>query len=114
MKKLFLIGGVLLLIYGCAPPKPLYYWGNYSSTLYAVKKNPNAETAQKHKEELSTIFMKAKENDLSVPPGVYAEYGFILVKTGFQEEADKYFDLEKQVYPESAYFIEKIKILLRK
>lgn len=98
----------------CAPPKPLYYWGNYSNTLYKYKKTPNDSNLQKHKEELVKIIKKSRELGINVPPGVSAEYGFILLKTGSKEEAIKYFDLEQQTYPESKTFMEKLKSFLIK
>ena len=110
MKRLFFcFCAMALLSVGCAMPKPMYYWGNYPHTLYAYKKAPSDATLQKHKEELIKIIEKSKELEIRVPPGVYGEYGFILVKTGDKEGALKYFGLEQQTYPESKIFIDKMK-----
>ena len=115
MKKMFIIFALSgLLGIGCAAQKPMYYWGNYSNTLYQYKKAPSDSTLQKHKEEIAVIIQKSKEIDVNVPPGIYGEYGFILLKTGDKAEAIKYFDLEEHTYPESRVFIEKIKSYLVK
>ncbi len=56
MKKSYFI---LLLLFGlftgCQTPGGMYYWGNYSSTLYEFKLNPDEKTFEKHKLELSSI-----------------------------------------------------------
>ena len=90
-------------------PKPTYYWENYSSSLYKLKKTPNDENLQKHKETLVKIIEKSNKNNSRVPPGVYCEYGYILLKEGKTEEGLKYFSMEEQTYPESKIFIQRLK-----
>lgn len=110
MKKIILISIVLGLAgIGCATQKKgIFYWGDYSKTLYALKKTPNDETLTKHKNELQEIIGKSAEMNKKVPPGVYAEYGFILAREGDAQEAEKYFKLEAQTYPEATPFMEKL------
>lgn len=110
MKRIILI----LILAGLASiscatqKKTLYYWGDYSKTLYALKKTPNEENLTRHKKELQEIIAKSAEKKLKVPPGVYAEYGFILAREGDAKEAEKYFKLEAQTYPEATPFMEKL------
>jgi hypothetical protein len=99
---------------GCATQKPMYFWGNYSSSLYAYKKTPNEENLLKHKKELLKIIEESKARGLRVPPGVYCEYGYILMKEGKNEEALKYYELEEQTYPESTIFIQHLKSQINK
>ena len=94
---------------GCATQKPLYSWGDYSSSLYKLKKNPCEENLMKHKQVLLKIIEDSMKNSLRVPPGVYCEYGYILMKEGKFNEAMPYFDLEEKTYPESAVFIQRLK-----
>ncbi len=49
---LFLLDGFLT---GCATQKPLYYWGNYSKSLYTYKKSPTEENLKAHKATLVKI-----------------------------------------------------------
>ena len=105
---LFLIIISYLLI-GCTSQKPLYHWGNYSSTLYEYKKAPNDENLINHKNTLAEIIKKSKEEGLRVPPGVYCEYGYIFMKEGNHNDALRYFDLEEQTYPESKIFMQNLK-----
>jgi hypothetical protein len=110
MKNLYLI--LLLVSYfflGCATQKPIYYWGNYSSYLYDYKKTPNEEYLLKYKHELLRIIEESKARGFRVPPGVYCEYGYILMKEGNYREALQYYDFEEQNYPESKIFIQNLK-----
>ncbi len=98
------------LFAGCATTqKPMYSWGDYSSSLYKLKKDPCDENLMKHKQVLLKIMEDSKENGLRVPPGVYCEYGYILMKEGKSNDALSYLDLEEKTYPESAVFIQRLK-----
>jgi hypothetical protein len=92
----------------CAQKKTLFYWGNYSDTLYEYKKTPNDDNLIKHKEAIRDIIEKSKEKNMKVPPGIYCEYGYLLAKEGMKVEAKKYFELELNTYPESASLIKKL------
>ena len=105
---------VCWLISACAKPPVTYYWGDYSATLYDAKKSPTAETLQKHKDALVQIIQESNRQSLRVPPGVYAEYGYLLLKEGNTTEGVKYLDLEAETYPESKAFIERVKTVVAK
>ena len=94
-----------MLIVGCEPPA-MYYWGNYSDTLYKYKKNLTPEMLEKHKIELKTIVNKSDNLGLRTPPGVNAEYGYLLLLEGNTSEAIPYLEKEKSLYPESTKFID--------
>lgn len=95
-----------LLIGGCATaPKPLYYYGSYSRTLYKLKKDPTAQSSAKHQASLEEVIRVSKEKNLRVPPGIYCEYGYLLWQEKRQTEAEAQFNLEMQTYPESTQFV---------
>jgi hypothetical protein len=98
------------LLLGCAA-KPLYYWGSYEKSLYAYKKEPTEDTRKDHIETLQDIIKVSQEEGTRVPPGVYAEYGYIMLQTGKKAEAMKYFDLEQKTYPESALMVNRLNSL---
>jgi hypothetical protein len=99
---------LLPFLSGCAP-QPLFYWGNYSETLYDYKKNPDQKTLDAHKKSLQDILDESPKKNRQVPPGVYAEYGYILLKEGKDQDGLRYLDKEQAVYPESRLFIQRIK-----
>lgn len=109
MKKnipiLFLL--VVVSLVGCAP-KRMYNWENYSETLYSCKKNSNEESLLKHMQELEKIIEVSTRNNMRIPPGVYGELGYYYLKSNKTKEAVEYFNLEKQLYPESGILMERL------
>ncbi len=97
-----------IITLGCAAPK-MYYWEDYSKSLYNYKKTPSDETMARHKQGLLKIIEVSQQNNMRVPPGVCCEYAYILMKDGKNEEALKYLIMEEQSYPESAPFIKLLK-----
>lgn len=108
--KILKFGSVLLLtifVIGCLPPK-MYYWGNYSNSLYHTKKNPTEESVLKHQQALENIIEESKNTSLRVPPGVYAELGYIYFQQNKNQLAIQYFQYEKATYPEAALFMDRL------
>lgn len=113
MKTIIIIFFTAFIIYsGCSPlSKDTFYWGDYSLTLYDYKKNPDETTLEAHKKEILEVIEYANKWERKVPPGVYAEYGYILLKEGKETEGMASLDKETTLYPESAVFIERIKTM---
>jgi len=99
----------LALLAGCAPSEKTFYWGEYSSTLYDLKKNPDDKTLEAHKKELLLIVEQSGKKHKKVPPGVYAEYGYILLRSGSETEGMEFLDKETSLYPESVVFVQRLK-----
>ena len=96
----------LLMLAGCAASnKELYYWGNYSSTLYAYTKEPSVKTMAAHHKELLNIITKSTKQRKAVPPGIYAELGHMSLKKGETTQANAYFQKELTLYPEASILI---------
>lgn len=43
-----------------------------------------------------------------LPPGIYAEYGYFLVASGKTDEGVEMFQKEKQLYPQSHVFMDRL------
>lgn len=97
---------VLLLAsaYGCAPSRK-YAWGSYDTALYSHYKNSQEKEA--HLERLTEIVQNAEAED-KVPPGLYAEYGYVLYEFDNIPQAIIYFEKEKAKWPESAVLMQKM------
>jgi len=109
MKRIYIILLlVILFILGCATER-LYYWGNYSQTLYKYKKSPKEETLAGHKACLVNIIEESNKRNKRIPPGVCCEYGYILLKEGKTDQALYYFEMEEKNYPESKVFIGRLR-----
>ena len=94
---------------GCAPSGNTFYWGDYSSTLYDLKKTPDEKTLDAHRKQLLLVMEESGKRGKQVPPGVYAEYGYVLLRDGKEAEGMGYLDKEAALYPESVVFIQRIK-----
>ena len=85
-----------------------YYWGNYAVTLYAYQKSPSPETLAQHEKELRDIIEYSNDNQLKVPPGIYAELGYIEQNRGEPASALSLYQQEMTTYPESQAFLERL------
>jgi hypothetical protein len=103
---LFTLFLACIFLAGCT--QKMYYFGNYSNTLYAFTKNQDEESLIRHKQELEHIITESQIQKLPVPPGIYAELGYINLKAGRNNEAIRLFQSEVQVYPESVYFMDNL------
>ncbi len=108
-KKSFHLVIILFLsvLTGCAAPT-MYYWGDYSKSLYSYRKNATEANLLKHKQILENIVEESNNRNLRVPPGVYAELGYIYFRQNKNEEAIKYYELEERIYPESKVFMQRL------
>ncbi len=95
-KKRILLLIIALALSGCASPQ--YQWGIYEHALYGYYKNP--ERLDKYAAELARIITIGEAAN-KVPPGIYAEYGYVLLIQGKRNEAIAYFEREKKAWPES-------------
>lgn len=107
MKYLLFFGLSLLIFSGCAQKK--YYWGGYETDLYSYYKSPQTpEDQARFMTQLSALIAEAQELQKLVPPGIYAEYGYALSRTGKYPEAIEYFEKEASAWPESKPLMERV------
>ncbi len=106
-KLLFVVLLTGICFAGCAPQR-MYYFGNYSQTLYSLEKNQTEEALINHKQELEKIISESEARNLPVPPGIYAELGYINLKTNNSQEAIMLFQTESQLYPESKHLMDRL------
>lgn len=95
---------LLLLLANCAP-KTLYSWNGYDDVVLEYYKNP-AER-EEFVEALAEIIVEAEESG-NIPPGLYAEYGYVFYEEGVYDQAIVYFQKEHAVWPESRFFMNKM------
>lgn len=105
------IGCIVLLavfLSGCATPQRMYYWGDYSNTLYQSKKHSSDQSSLGHQQALENIIAESGKNNLRIPPGVYAELGYIYFRQNKKDLAIQNFKMEKQLYPESTLLMDRL------
>lgn len=94
------------LLAGCAPkgPEPLYYWGDYQQQIYSYYQKDS--DPQKQIDALNLDVEKARAVNKSVAPGLHAQLGLLYAKTGDTNKAFSQFATEKQLFPESAAYMD--------
>ncbi|MGB0837211.1 MAG: DUF4810 domain-containing protein [Flavobacteriaceae bacterium] len=101
--RILILGMALTLLYSCSSTKKLYSFpSDYESAYYKHLKGNSDSYARVLQEMFRDI---RNQENAKIPPGLYAEYGFILLAQGHKNRAQIYFDKEIQEYPENSYFI---------
>lgn len=108
MKKIFLLSGFILLLSSCSTQKNLYSWDKYTTTSYNYYKKQTPESEEALMKTYQRIITKAENQNSRIAPGIYAEYGFFLMKNGKRDEGLTYITKEKELYPESTPFIDRL------
>jgi len=108
--SLLAITAIGFVMSGCgAQPKPLYTYGNYSESYYSSKKDVGTNTALELQKSIEYAIENANESRSGrVAPGMYANLGYIYLKSGKTDKAIESFNKEKSIYPESAHFMDRM------
>jgi hypothetical protein len=103
------VAGVALLS-GCAQHnQALYNYEDYSDNYYASKKNMTPDSSLALQQSIEKAIENADDSTSKrVPPGMYANLGYIYLKSGKSKEAIDNFVKEKTLYPESAHFMDRM------
>lgn len=109
IKLLFISSLVLLLTTSCSVKQPaLYSWSSYSDATYNYIKSHSDEDKARLIKTYESIIKKQKGTRKCVPPGVYADYGYLLIESGEKDKGKEMLEKEIALYPESKVFIERI------
>ena len=109
MKKIVLSSVLALGLVGCATgPQSLYNWGSYPHQTYLMYTAPEKATPSAQITTLEAEIQKTKGKGLAVPPGLYAHLGLLYLQENNSQKAIEYFQLERQVYPESTVLMDRL------
>jgi hypothetical protein len=106
VRLLLIASGLVILLGGCVTNHQRYGWGTYDPSLYAYYKDPTKEAALA--ESLAAIISTADSNHALVPPGIYAEYGYLQLQQGKNNAAADLFKQEESHWPESKVFMDRM------
>ena len=116
MKKLLLLIVsivIMIILLGCSF-KGQYVWGQYPMRRFKYEKkqsNKNLNKLIRNFYEAKSVSKWAKYPDA---PSLNCELAYYLYLNGENEEAMKYFDLEKELFPRSVKFVDLLIIELEK
>ena len=109
MKKLFIAAVTVLALASCGTVQPdLYSWYDSEDATYQYTKRNTEEKLTAAMEQYKKVINNQKGARQVVPPGVNAEYGYLLVKSGQKQEGLTLLKQEIALYPESEKFISRI------
>ena len=108
MKKLILSAICVMAMVSCQTQQPLYSWYDSEDATYTYTKRATEETLAKAMAQYEKVIKKQNGLRKVVPPGVNAEYGYLLCKAGKKQEGLALLRAEIKAYPESEKFISRI------
>ena len=98
-----------LLLFGCAPSqKTLYSWGSYQQESHDYVKNSTDGSLDDLLKVYGEMVNKQTGTRKTIPPGICADYGYLLIKKGKKAEGIAMMKKEVALYPESAPFMSRI------
>ena len=98
----------ILTIGGCQP-ETLYSWGGYEPSIQAMYTDQGANFKPADEiHRLSAEIQKDGAEKKKVPPGEYAYLGYLSYTTGDTKSARRYFEAEKQAFPQSAALMDRL------
>lgn len=108
MRKFLIAVGFVIAMASCSSQKSLYSWYNSEDATYQYTKKSTDKALTEAMAQYQKVISKQKGVRKVVPPGVNAEYGYLLVKAGKKEEGLALLRAEIKAYPESENFVSRI------
>lgn len=108
MKKFIIATIVVMTLASCSTTNALYSWYDYEDATYQYNKSHTDKLQVRVLEQYQKLIDKQKGTRGVVPPGLYAEYGYLLYKTGKKDEGINFLKKEVALYPESDTYISRI------
>ena len=108
MKKYIYIIILSIAVSSCGSSKKLYSWGKYEQASYNYLKKADEKSTEKIIKEYNSVISKQKGTRKMIPPGMLADYGFLLIQKGNMVDGIANLKKEISLYPESKIFIDRI------
>lgn len=120
--RLFIIISFVTLIFSsCATTNRQYYWGpvsenitRYERVIYNYYKYQSPESICKMIETYQDIMLKCKTDEKMIPPGICAEFGYILLNPENEEYFNQYATKSQKKMMEGIVFLEYGKEMIQK
>ena len=97
---------LIAVLPGCVSNQQKYDWGKYDSSLYSYYKDPTK--VGELSASLAAIINEADSKHAIVPPGIYAEYGYLQMQQGRNQDTINSFRQEATHWPESKAFMDQM------
>ncbi len=94
--------------FSCTTGKQLYNWRGYDDAVYAYTKTADEQSTETLIQIYEKLINKPGGTRNAPPPGVCADYGYILIRKGEVAKGKELLIKETMLYPESKPFIDRI------
>jgi hypothetical protein len=109
MRRLILFIGAALFASACRTPPTLYEWGDYEdSVAHLFRGGEAANGAEKELAQLEQLAGRSRDLGKPPPPGLLAHIGYLHAESGDLQGARAYFSAEKEAWPVSAKFMDRL------
>lgn len=100
---------IAMLLASCGTTKAMYNWYDYDRASYNYTKAPTDENLEVLLKQYDKI-VNEQANTLreTCPPGICADYGYALIKSGREAQGQELLAKEVELYPESKVLVERI------
>lgn len=105
-KGILALAAVALLT-GCESPD-IYYWGHYENLVYISCTQPDNATVELQVRTMEEDVHKAASAGKPLPPGFHAHLGNLYYQMGKYDLAVREFQKEKELFPESTVFMDRL------
>jgi hypothetical protein len=96
---------------GCASSSH-YDWGRYEESVYLVTHRPDSFDLQAEIDQLESQLEQTSHRQRLPGPGLHAHLGFLHSMAGNVDAAKSHFQTEKELFPESARFMDNLMAML--
>lgn len=107
-RKYLVIAVISLLAISCTTTQPLYNWRGYDDAVYAYTKASDEKSNENLIKIYEKLILKSGGTRQVPPPGVCADYGYVLIKKGEIAKGKELLVKETVLYPESKMFIDRV------
>jgi hypothetical protein len=105
------LSGLLLamvwLFTGCQS-REVYFWGHYEGVVYDMYNKPDKASPEQLSSILEQDEQKAASLNKPLPPGFHAQLGYLYAQMGKTDLARGEYEKEKQQFPESTAFMDRM------
>jgi len=105
LKSIVLVS-FLVFALGCSGRKNLYDWGSYDASIAAMYSDPAKYILDEDIERLGLEIQKTEPS--RIPPGKAAHVGLLYSLKGMNSDASRYFEMEKQNFPDSKVLMDRL------
>ncbi|WP_321332750.1 DUF4810 domain-containing protein [uncultured Bacteroides sp.] len=108
MRKYLMLLIVAAGFASCTTTGSLYNWNDYVDASYKYYKKQTPEATEHLMKTYEAMINKPNGSRRVIAPGICGEYGYFLLQNGKKEQGIAMLQKEKELYPESAVFMDRL------